>query len=63
MGRLKLTRRVNPDGKTFAVFSKGAGSASARPREMVERGCNDVVACSSPVRSKYPIAVTAESAT
>ena len=30
MGRPKLTRRVDDEGRTFAVFSKGAGSFSVR---------------------------------
>ncbi len=38
MGRIKLTRRVDEHGNTFAVFSKGAGSFSVRVVESEHNG-------------------------
>lgn len=38
MGRIKLTRRVDEHGNTFAVFSKGAGSFSVRVVEGERNG-------------------------
>ena len=38
MGRLKLTRRVDEHGNSFAVFSEGAGSFSVRVVEGERNG-------------------------
>ncbi len=46
MGRLKLTRRVDEHGNTFAVFSKGAGTLSVRVVEDDRNG---------PVTPKQPL--------